>query len=239
MKVEHGSREVPHLGGRGVDRGADLLLARLSRRVPRRRRRKPDGDHRVHVVELHDSALARDDALAVGLIQGVEHRRRVVVATREIHTHRRAAKTLLRELQPLVEPFARELLHETLDEQRIGAEPLVVVGVHHLPVEAGDLDAASEVLDRRPRVQRVSAAVELGVHRAVPPNDRHERLAHEVAAEDERVDLVEGGGIDELPPRRLRTVQVRGEEQPDPVSLAPTRHATTPTKRRRRSSSAR
>ncbi len=43
-------------------------------------------------------------------------------------------------------------------------------------------------------------------------DDRHERLAGHVAAEDEDVSLVVRGGVEELPPAGLGTVDIGGEK---------------------------
>src|SRR5207248_2940639 len=49
-----------------------------------------------------------------------------------------------------------------------------------------------------------------GDEAAVAGDDRHDRLAGDVAAHDEHVDAVEASGVDELPPQPIRTVDVGG-----------------------------
>ena len=96
-------------------------------------------------------------------------------------------------------------------EQRIGVRRVVGLAVHDLPVEAGPLDRSRE-RGEAVAVERVPNPAQFGEKLVALADDRHERLAHQVTAEDERVDLVERGGGEELPERQLRAVQVGGEE---------------------------
>jgi hypothetical protein len=211
VQVEHARGDVSDVGQSVVDRRRDLVLRRLARRIPRRPRREPDGDHLVVVVEVHDHALARDDASVVLLGQDVEHGRRVVVPAREEDADVGVVEALARERDPAAQPLASELLRLTLDEQRVVAERRVLVGLDHLPVVAGDLDPVGDRADLGD-VHLDRLAGDLGAEPVPAPDDRHERLAHQVAAEDECVGAVERGGVHELPPRRRRPVQVRGVE---------------------------
>ena len=75
---------------------------------------------------------------------------------------------------------------------------------------------------RRSRLGEVVGALELvrDVEHVVAPllgrrlHDRDDGLAGHVAAEDEDVGLVVRGRVDELAPADLRTMDVRGEEEP-------------------------
>ena len=59
-----------------------------------------------------------------------------------------------------------------------------------------------------------SCALETGSPRASDfPDDRDQELAHQVAAEDQGVDLVELRGVQELPIGRLRAVDIAGVEE--------------------------
>ena len=110
-------------------------------------------------------------------------------------------------------------MEQAVPRERVGLDGLVLISIEDLPVEAGLLDGARERLQAI-GVEHLVASLEGGVEPPVPANDRHQDLAHQVAAEHERVDAVEVRGREELPERDLRSVDVGREEEAVPLGPA-------------------
>ena len=122
-------------------------------------------------------------------------------------------ESVLRHLDPATESLRREPPPETVDRIRIVADRPVLVLIEDHVVKP-------EVGDALPGPDDIILAVEM-LHttmdrRSVLPiglaDDRDHELAHHVAAHHQHIRAVERRGVQELPPRSLRTVHVRGVE---------------------------
>ena len=175
-----------------VDRRRDLVLARLARRVPRRDRGQADRDHRVLVVQVDHPALARDDA----------GRRRGVRARRAPPARRRCrpSGTGARRCRPAGPRPARSS-RRAVPTPAPGTAPAARAGRPPPPrTRRGSSPASRSPGARRSSVNaREPVPLELVI---APLEVRAERrrsrrtigtssLAHEVAAEHERVGVVE------------------------------------------------
>ncbi len=139
----------------------------------------------------------------------------VVVTGAHDAAHVPAGQTLVGPGDPLLDGAAHLRVEELVELVGVAGELVSLFGSHDHGVVAviadralidgqrvGAVDVATHVL----HVERVLAAAVV--------DDRHDRLAGHVAAEDEDVCLVVLAGVDELPPAGLRAVHVRGEEEP-------------------------
>ncbi len=124
---------------------------------------------------------------------------------------------------PLDDPLADELLEAGCELFGVSVEVGHLVGGHarRVVAQVGDapLQGGGAI-----SVYMLGASHHLG---PVPVGGLHQRdhqLPGEVPTEDEQVGVVEPGGGDELPPAKLRAVEVGGEEEGDLVRPACSPH---------------
>jgi hypothetical protein len=130
-----------------------------------------------------------------------------------------ALELAVRHVQPAVQRGDHLLAEAPVDGALFLGELGQLVGGHDGRVRAPVADLPLGLRELLPGVQ----ADRLPAHHHLPVpvvlGDRHHHLAGDVAPQDHRVGLVEGGRVEELPPADLGPMNVGGEEDS---------HQTTP-----------
>ena len=199
-----------HLCDHGRDPRREVGLVLLAIGVPRRPVRPTRGGE-LEAVEIDDAPFAEGDVLR--LADDVVHFQLIIVSRADDTGDPRARQALVGQVHPLLDRLEHLLLEQPVPVRlvlvqglhRFGVAPeRVVAASDHRLLELAHLILAHELLAvfEQGRVPVLAAVVD----------DGDERLAGHVAAEDERVRLVVGAGVEELPPAGLRSVDVRGEE---------------------------
>ena len=212
MQVEDRPVHRLNVGRKSLDYGLQLGLGHLSRTVPRGRVGVADRQHRIPIAEVDDAAVA---VLHPALFrERTVNRPGIVVAGHHPARHSGNLELGLAD----VEPAPKRLLHQVVEQLLLigsghqALELLAIASVRIHPVEG---DPRLELGELRLGRHLIRSTLELG--RPCPGNrivhHRHDALAGDVASHDDHVGLVERPGIQELPPTRLRSMNVGCVEQ--------------------------
>ena len=209
MQVENGSLGVLEHGHHRVDGRAQMRLILLPVRMPGRHVRVPAADHLVLVVEPDDLPLVMS---APGC--AVEQRAQflgIVVAEHEVERDAERPQACIRKVEPFGEPFTHQA-QEQIVESAVRLHRLELAGIGAVRViamvgdellEGNQLGAFDDVVVRADEATHPPSA------RCV--HDRLDRLAGDVATEDQDLGLVDLRGVDELAEAHVRSVQVADE----------------------------
>ena len=212
VDVDDRALGVPQLSGHLAECRGQLLLGLLAVAVPRRDVRVPPADHLVALVEHHDPPLrVRPPRRCV---EQRPQRYRIVVAEHEEQRGSGRAEPVVGEREPGVQPLLHQGREQGL-EAAVGHECLDLAGLRPVGVVAVVLDQPLERLEVGALLDAVVDTDEATSPAAVGlPHDRLDRLARDVAAENEDIGAVDRRCVDELAETLRRTVEVRREQDP-------------------------
>ena len=233
VEVEDGVLEVLRRGpdppAQALQVLGQLILGALAGRVPGGGVGARARHHGV-VVESDDPVVAGAQQLRPG--DHVVDLPPVVVPRADVDDLALAGQALVRQVQPLLDPFHGPLLEQPVDRRRVGPSCLVLLGGLLHPVVPGVLDG---LLGRRQLLGSVHLRV-LPHEVALTPSaglldEGDEHLAEEIAVEQGHVHPVDGQGVEEFPEAHVGSVDVRDVEQLEQVSLLPLLPEPRPTQR--------
>ena len=212
VRHQHRGARVVRLLDEGAQLRFEVVLLEFPRRVPRGRVGGCEADQLAPVREAHDATVRVDDA---GRLR--EHRVDlvgIVVSRDQVQRRTRLAQTLVRELHPHLQPLGDRL-----------EEPLLLGGgiPQIFEIAVAHRDGVKALVGQRPlELPELVlaggdelASAELAVPAAVRPDERNDRLAGEVARDEDGVRLpdTEPDRVQELAPGSLGGMQVGGNEQ--------------------------
>ena len=193
--------------------------------MPRRRIRPRAREHLVFAETYHalvgilDALRAREHGVDLELVIVAGHHEALDVAVRELR---------IGELQPALELAAHHAGDDALAVLGVLLEsPVLVLGAA-VRIEAVEADPLLELRGRllAPRHLVTAEHVRRPLARS-PFDERDERLACDVAAQDQHVGLVERGGVEELAPALLGPVDVARVVEPHSTGISLKRRATS------------
>src|SRR5438309_9800279 len=207
MQVEYGARPIVELGDERLEVALELVLGKLPRRAPRRRVRVTARDHLKALTELNGHVLTVNVQRRGG--KHLAEPRLVVVTEHHVEADVTARQPLLGEAKP----GGETVLHRS-QEKLLHGVGVAVGGVELLLRRAVRIEAevADALLDRIELIRAENAfpGYLSSDEAAVSADDRHDRLARDIAAHDEHVDAVERAGVDKLPPQPVGAVDIGG-----------------------------
>src|ERR671917_186532 len=200
------------LRGHLVEALLEVFLGLFAVGVPRRAVRPPRRDHLV-AAELDDPSLGELDVVGRG--DDLVDLELVVVAGAHEALDAGALELLVGHLHPALDGAEHLLVEELLAQLLVLPELGYLVRGGAERVVAAPPDRLLELLDLVLAAEVVAVLQELRLPAALALLDnRDERFARHVAAEDQDVRLVVLAGVQELLPADLRTVYVGSEEDP-------------------------
>ena len=152
--------------------------------------------------------------LAGNLVKDGEHLGLVVVAPGHVPLDVGPLEPFVGQGDPALDALAGQLAELGIDLRLVGLHGVQLVFLHGDVVEAERLDALLDGREGVGALDRLGRALQRhAVVAVVLVDDGHEELAHDVAAHDDVVDLVELGAVQKLAEGALRTVDVGREEE--------------------------
>src|SRR5450759_3815063 len=208
VEVVDGLRLVRHLARHSFDALSEVLLRLLTMGVPGRVVGPAGRDHR-EITDLDDPALPQLDD--IGAPDDLVHLHLVIVAGTDEAPDPGPAQLLLGESHPAADPVQHHLLEALGSLDRVLVELQQPFHVHAQRVVALAADLGLDI-SYLLGGNRLLLTGEREREVAVLLDDRDDRLAGHVAAADQYVRVIEPAGVQELPPARLRTVEVGREK---------------------------